>query len=49
MTAQNRVLIEFGDPKLVAGAFVSSRTGGAAMPTQFTRRAGYALIASAFL
>lgn len=48
-TAQKRVLTEFGDPKLVAHAFVTLRTGGAAMPTQFTRRAGYALIASAVL
>lgn len=49
LTAQKRVLTEFGDPKLVGHAFASSRTGGAAMPTNFTRRAGYALIASAFL
>lgn len=48
-TAQKRVLTEFGDPKVVGRALVSSRTGGAAMPTQFTRRAGYALIASALL
>lgn len=48
-TAQRRVLTEFGDPKLVGRAFVLSRNGGAAMPTQFTRRAGYALIGSAFL
>lgn len=49
LTAQRRALTEFGDPDLVGRAFASSRTGGAAMPTQFTRRAGYALIASAFL
>lgn len=48
-TAQRRALSEFGDPEMVGRAFASSRTGGAAMPTQFTRRAGYALIASAFL
>ncbi len=49
LTAQRRALAEFGDPDMVGRAFASSRTGGAAMPTQFTRRAGYALIASAFL
>lgn len=49
LTAQRRALTEFGDPAIVGRAFASSRTGGAAMPTQFTRRAGYALIASAFL
>lgn len=49
LTAQRRALTEFGDPDLVGRAFASSRTGGAAMPTQFTRRAGYALIVSAFL
>lgn len=49
LTAQRRVLLEFGDPQLVGRAFASSRTGGAAMPTRFTRRAGYALITSAFL
>ncbi len=49
MTAQKSALREFGDPALVGRAFASSRTGGAAMPTQFTRRAGYALIVSAFL
>lgn len=49
MTAQKSALREFGDPTLVGRAFASSRTGGAAMPTQFTKRAGYALIGSAFL
>ncbi len=49
VTAQRRTLEEFGDPDLVGRAFASSRTGGATMPTQFTRRAGYALIVSAFL
>jgi len=49
VAAQRRALTEFGDPELVGRAFASSRTGGAAMPTQFTRRAGYALIISAFL
>lgn len=49
MAAQRRALTEFGDPEIVGRAFASSRTGGAAMPTQFTRRAGYALIISAFL
>lgn len=49
LTAQRRALTEFGDPEMLGRAFASSRTGGAAMPTQFTRRAGYALMASAFL
>lgn len=49
LTAQRGALTEFGDPGLVGHAFASSRTGGAAMPTQFTRTAGYALIASAVL
>lgn len=49
VTAQRRALEEFGDPEIVGRAFASSRTGGAAMPTPFTRRAGYALIISAFL
>lgn len=49
MAAQKSALREFGDPALVGRAFASSRTGGAAMPTQFTKRAGYALVASAFL
>lgn len=49
VTAQKRALDEFGDPQIVGRAFASSRTGGAAMPTQFTRKAGYALIISAFL
>lgn len=49
LTAQKSALREFGDPALVGRAFASSRAGGAAMPTQFTRRAGYALIISAFL
>lgn len=49
LTAQRRALAEFGNPDVVGRAFASSRTGGAAMPTQFTRRAGYALIASALL
>lgn len=49
LSAQRTALDEFGDPELVGRAFASSRTGGAAMPTHFTRRAGYALIASGFL
>ena len=49
LTAERRALAEFGNPDVVGRAFASSRTGGAAMPTQFTRRAGYALIVSALL
>ncbi len=49
VSAQKSALREFGDPALVGRAFASSRTGGAAMPTRFTKRAGYALIISGFL
>ena len=49
ISAQKQALIEFGDPALVGRAFTSSRTGGATVPTQFTRRAGHALMISAFL
>ncbi len=47
--AQERALTEFGDPTLVGRAFASSTTGGIAVPTNFTKRAGVALIVSSFL
>lgn len=49
MAAQRRALIEFGDPELVGNAFASSATGGIAVPTEFTKRAGVALIVSGVL
>lgn len=49
LAAQKRALTEFGDPTLVGRAFASSTTGGIAVPTNFTRRAGVALIVSSFL
>ncbi|MCH7584287.1 MAG: hypothetical protein IH941_03900 [Acidobacteria bacterium] len=48
IAAQKRALTEFGDPTLVGRAFASSTTGGIAVPTNFTKRAGVALIASGF-
>lgn len=45
-SAEQRALTEFGDPTLVGRAFASSTTGGIAVPTTFTRRAGVALMAS---
>ncbi len=49
LAAQKRALTEFGDPTLVGRAFASSTTGGIAVPTNFSRRAGVALIGSSFL
>ena len=49
IAAQTRALSEFGDPALVGQTFASSRSGGIAVPTQFTYRAGYALITSSVL
>ncbi len=50
MAAQRQALEEFGDPGLVGAAFVSAEeSGGIAVPTQFTRRAGIALVISAAL
>lgn len=49
IAAQKRALTEFGDPTLVGRAFASTRSGGIAMPTEFTRRSGVALVASSFL
>ncbi len=49
IAAQKRAFTEFGDPTLVGRAFASTRSGGIAMPTEFTRRSGVALVASSFL
>lgn len=49
IAAQRRALTEFGDPTLVGQTFASSRSGGIAVPTQFTYRSGYALVASSVL
>ena len=49
MAAQTQALTEFGDPTLVGSTFASSTTGGIAVPTQFTYRAGHALITSSVL
>lgn len=49
VAAQKRALTEFGDPTLVGRAFASARSGGIAVPTEFTRRSGVALVASSFL
>jgi hypothetical protein len=47
VTAQQRTLDEFGDPKVLAVAFASTPTGGIAMPTTFTKSAGRFAIVSA--
>jgi hypothetical protein len=47
--AEQRALSEFGDPILVGQTFASSRSGGIAVPTRFTRFAGVALVASSVL
>ena len=39
-TAQQATLDRFGDPQLMAVAYASTPTGGMAVPTQFTHRAG---------
>lgn len=49
VAAQRHALAEFGDPKLVGRAFADTTTGGIALPTIFTRRAGVALTISSFL
>ena len=49
IAAQTQALSEFGDSALVGQTFASSRSGGIAVPTQFTYRAGYALITSSVL
>ena len=46
-TAQRQVLERFGDATLVANAFVTTASGGTAMPTRLTRIAGtFALVAA---
>ena len=47
MTAQQRTLDEFGDPRVLAIAFASTPTGGLAVPTAFTKSAGKFGVASA--
>lgn len=49
VAAQRQALLEFGEPELVGTAFASTGSGGIAVPTQFTRRAGIALIVSSVL
>ncbi len=49
VAAQRHALAEFGDPQLVGRAFASTTTGGIAVPTTFTRRAGVALTTSSIL
>ena len=46
-TAQRLTLERFGDPRIVAQAFLTNATGGVCMPTRFTRTAGYIAIAAA--
>ena len=38
--AQRSSLHRFGEPRLVSGAFASTASGGVAVPTQFTKKAG---------
>lgn len=40
LRAQRRALAEFGDPDAMGRQFASANTGGAAVPTNFTRMAG---------
>ncbi len=47
--AQRIALDRFGDPTTVATVYASTNTGGLAMPTEFTRRAGTAAIIAAGL
>ncbi len=49
VVAQQSVLTEFGNPMLVSRAFASSKHGGIAVPTTFTKRAGLLGIISAVL
>jgi hypothetical protein len=47
--AQRETLERFGEPKLLAGLYASSNSGGIAVPTKTTTRAGtLALVAAAF-
>ena len=45
--AQRLTLERFGDPSIVARAFLTTPTGGLRMPTRFTRASGYIAIAAA--
>ncbi len=47
--AQQAVLARFGDPTTVATAFAATGTGGLAVPTRFTKRAGLAAMVAAGL
>ncbi len=49
LVAERSVLTEFGDPILVSRAFASSKHGGIAVPTTFTKKAGLLGIISAVL
>ena len=49
ISIQQAVLGQFGDSTTVATAFAATSTGGLAMPTRFTRRAGVAAIVAAVL
>jgi len=49
LVAERSVLTEFGDPMLVGRAFVSSKHGGIAVPTTFTKKAGLLGILAAVL
>lgn len=48
-TAQRETLERFGEPKILAGLYASSNSGGIAVPTKTTKQAGtLALVAAAF-
>jgi len=49
LVAERSVLAEFGDPMLVGRAFASSKHGGIAVPTTFTKKAGLLGILAAVL
>lgn len=47
--AERKALDRFGDPKTLASVYASTKTGGLAVPTNFTRTAGLMAIAAAVL
>ena len=48
-TAQRTTLDRFGEPKFLAAVYASTNSGGIAVPTTFTRRAGtFALVSAGF-
>jgi len=47
--AERTALNRFGDPKTLASVYASTKHGGLAMPTEFTRRAGTLALVSAVL